>query len=67
MVVVRAKFYGTKVIIPDSAQGLPAGDVLLIFEERKRPAPEADAWKVASEPALRKAWDNEEDAVYDKM
>ncbi len=66
MVVVRAKFDGTKVIIPDSAQGLPAGDVLLIFEEGKR-ASESGEWMVASEPALRKVWDNEEDAVYDKM
>ena len=67
MVVVRAKFDGTRVIIPDSAQGLPAGDVLLIFEERKRPALDADSWTVASEPALRKAWDNEEDAEYDNL
>jgi hypothetical protein len=67
MVVVRAKFDGNKVIIPDNAEGLAAGDVLLIFEESKPSAHDVDAWKAASEPALRKAWDNEEDAVYDTL
>ncbi len=67
MVVIRAKFDGTKVIIPESVQKLPAGDVLLIFENGRSSGSETDEWESAGESAFRKAWDNEEDAVYDSL
>lgn len=67
MVVIRAKYDGTQIIIPESAQGLPAGDVLVIFQNGESVQTETRDWMIASESALSKIWDNDEDAIYDSL
>lgn len=46
--------------------GVAPGEVILVFEETDGSA-ESNAWLVAQQALLSKAWDNDEDAVYDAM
>lgn len=65
MVAIKAKFDGQRVILPDDMPGVPPGEVILIFEEAGVDEPRE--WLKAQEPAFARAWDNDEDAVYDTM
>jgi hypothetical protein len=67
MVVIRAKYDGTRVIIPESARGYPAGDVLVIFQNGESVQSEKQDWMIAGESALGRVWDNDEDAIYDNL
>ena len=66
MVVIKAKFDGQRVILPETMQGVAPGEVILVFEEADGSA-ESNAWLLAQQDLLSKAWDNDEDAVYDAM
>jgi len=67
VVIFRAQFDGERVLIPPEARGLPPGEVVLIFENGAGHPSDAEAWMSASESSLAKAWDNQDDAVYDRM
>jgi len=64
---IKARYDGRRVILPVEAQGVPPGDVIVVFEQGQAPLSEADAWAKASEEAFAEAWDNEDDAVYDSL
>lgn len=66
MVAIKAKFDGRQVILPDGLPNIAAGEVILIFEGAGR-ADEGQAWQEAQESVFAKAWDNDEDAIYDAM
>jgi len=67
MMIIRARFDGDSIEIPPGVRGLPPGEVLVIFENGANPSSNVESWLTASEPALAKVWDNEDDAVYDSL
>ncbi|MFH1108600.1 MAG: hypothetical protein V1790_05310 [Planctomycetota bacterium] len=67
MVIIRAHFDGDRIEMPREVRGLPPGEVILIFENGSRPSSDGKGWLGASEPALAKAWDNDDDAAYDSL
>lgn len=67
MRAIRAHFDGKNVIIPKDANGIPAGEVIVVFKDAREEVSDRDAWDKAQETAFEKAWTNDEDAVYDTM
>ena len=67
MVAIKARFDGKKIVVPESLQGAPPGDVLIIFENLPGDQDEKQGWLKAQEAAFAKVWDNDEDAVYDSL
>ncbi len=67
MVAIKAHFDGKKIVVPEGMRGAPAGDVLVIFETLPDDLEERQWWKKAQEAAFAKAWDNDEDTVYDLL
>jgi hypothetical protein len=65
MKAIKAHFDGKNVVVPPDAEGLPPGEVLLIFNDSSE-SPDL-AWLRAQEPAFAKVWDNDEDAAYDEL
>ena len=68
MIAVKAKFDGKQVILPADFQPPAEQDVIVVFEEGG-PTDEQERalWMRASEESLQKAWDNADDAIYDKL
>ncbi len=62
---IRAHFDGKNVVVPPSLKGLPAGEVLVIFDDSSN-GPDA-AWLRVQETAFARVWDNDEDAAYDDL
>lgn len=66
MVVKRTQFDGEKIVLPHDLRGLPPQEVIVIYEADEN-ALESQAWLKAQEASFAKAWDNDEDAVYDEL
>jgi hypothetical protein len=66
MVAIKAQFDGEKIVLPDALRGLPPQDVIVIYEADEGTL-ESQAWLKAQEASFAKAWDNDEDAVYDQL
>jgi hypothetical protein len=66
MVAIKAQFDGEKIVLPDDLRGLPPQEVIVIYESEENSL-EAQAWLKAQEATFAKAWDNDEDAVYDQL
>ena len=66
MVAIKTKFDSEKIVIPDALRGSPPQEVILIYEADEN-ASENQAWLKAQEMSFAKAWDNDEDAIYDQM
>jgi hypothetical protein len=66
MVAIKAQFDGEKIVLPEALQGRPPQEVILIYEADEHGL-EEQAWLKAQESSFAKAWDNDEDAVYDQM
>ena len=62
MHAVRARFDGEKIVLPPDAPPAQPGDVIVIFEDS-----ESADLLAAQEQTLKKAWDNDDDAVYDRL
>lgn len=67
MHVIRATFDGEKVIIPGEVRGLPPGEVIIVFDNTSEGREERQAWSHVQEAAFAKAWNNDEDAIYDSL
>ena len=65
MRAIKAHFDGKNVVVPPDVEGLPPGEVLLIFNDS--PTGADAAWLRTQEQAFAKVWDNEEDAAYDQL
>lgn len=65
MRVIKTHYDGKRVVLPDEARDLPPGEVILIFEDEH--AADRALWAKAQEKSFAKAWDNEEDAAYDRL
>jgi hypothetical protein len=66
MFAVKATFDGQRVVLPDGVRGVPAGRVIVIFEDAAD-AEDRTLWLRAQESAFAKAWDNPEDEIYDHL
>jgi hypothetical protein len=66
MVAIRAKFDGEKIVLPDELRGCPPQEVIVVYEATEASL-EQVAWLKAQESSFSKAWDNDEDAVYDQV
>ena len=65
MIAVKARFDGEKVILP-KLSAAPVGPVIVIFQTDAEVDDEGHSWLKGQESVFAKAWDNEEDAIYDK-
>ena len=66
MVAIKTHFDGEKIILPDELRGLPPQEVIVVYEVGDK-SREAESWLKAQEASFAKAWDNDEDTVYDTM
>ena len=66
MVAIKTQFDGEKILLPDDLRGMPPQEVILVYEAEEN-ALENQAWLKAQEASFAKAWDNDEDAVYDQL
>ncbi len=67
MRAIKARFDGRKIILPDDARDEPPGEVIVVFREGKSVVGEEALWLAAQEQAFAKAWENDDDAVYDSL
>ena len=71
MRAVKARFDGERIALPEEAKGQPPGEVIIVFGEADDADDADDAdkalWLAAAEVSLAKVWDNEDDAIYDKL
>ena len=66
MVAIKTQFDGEKILLPENLRGLPPQEVILVYETEGSLL-EDQAWLKAQEASFAKAWDNDEDAVYDQL
>jgi hypothetical protein len=66
MVAVRAKFDGEKILLPESLQGCPPQEIIVIYAGDPQPA-ESLAWGKAQEQSFARVWENDEDSVHDGL
>jgi hypothetical protein len=66
MVAIKTQFDGEKIVLPDNLRGLPPQEVIVIYSASDDSLM-GQAWLMAQEQTFAKAWDNDEDAVYDKL
>ncbi|MEX2171204.1 MAG: hypothetical protein WD851_17925 [Pirellulales bacterium] len=66
MVAIKTKFDGEKILLPDDLRGLPPQEVILVYEVEEITL-ENQGWLKAQEASFAKAWDNDEDSVYDQL
>ena len=66
MVAIKAQFDGEKIVLPDDLRGRPPQQVIIVYEADESDL-ESQAWLKAQEASFAKAWDNDEDAVYDQL
>jgi hypothetical protein len=65
MLAVRTTYDGKEIHIPENAKSIPPCNVIVLFEREET---EVDGdWLKAQEQVLAKAWDDEEDALYDNI
>lgn len=65
MLAMRTRYDGKKISVPPDARGVGPCDVIVLFEEEESHG-DAELLKMQEE-SLAKAWDDKEDAVYDKV
>lgn len=63
----KGTFDGEKVIVPGEVRGFRPGEVVVVFENGVESGGEREGWARLEESAFAKAWDNDEDAVYDNL
>jgi hypothetical protein len=67
MLAIKGEFDGKRVVLTETPH-VPRCPVIVVFgEEAGDTAPEPGDWLRVQEAALAKVWENEEDAVYDRL
>jgi hypothetical protein len=68
MLAIKARYDGKKVVLPDEiSAAIPPGEVIVVFGAARVTDDEIADWEKAQEASFAKAWDNDEDAVYDAL
>ena len=67
MLAIKGTFDGKRVVLPTTPD-MPECPVIVVFGNAALPAdPERTGWMRVQEETLAEAWDNDEDAVYDRL
>lgn len=66
MVAIKTQFDGEKIVLPEDLRGRPPQEVIVVYEAEDS-ALENQAWLKAQEASFAKAWENDEDSVYDQL
>ncbi len=64
---MKARFDGSKIVLPKEAKSAPPGEVIVVFPEAPIGEGDAETWLAAQQESFVKVWDNEEDSVYDAL
>jgi TusA-related sulfurtransferase len=67
MLAIKAVFDGNKIVLPEKLVNVPPGEVIVIFESLATAGPDIDEWMELQEEAFARAWDNDEDSIYDSL
>ncbi len=67
MRAIKARFDGSKIVLPKDVEGAPPGEVIVVFPEAPVGQGDAGAWLAAQQESFARVWDNEEDSVYDAL
>lgn len=67
MMVIKAHFDGKRITLPAGIHRAPAGGVLVIFDGLFLKQMDELGWLSVQQATFAKAWDNDEDAIYDSL
>jgi TusA-related sulfurtransferase len=67
MLAVKATFDGKRIVLPETLANVPPGEVIVIFENPASLSPDTEEWMKMQEEAFARAWDNDEDSIYDSL
>jgi hypothetical protein len=67
MLAIKAVFDGSKIVLPEKMGDVTPGEVIVVFEAPSSIDHEKAEWMKIQELSLAKAWDNDEDSVYDAL
>lgn len=67
MLAIKARFDGSKIVLPEELGNITPGEVIVVFEAPLSIDHEKAEWMKIQEQSLAKAWDNDEDSVYDAL
>jgi hypothetical protein len=66
MVAIKTQFDGEKILLPEELRGCPPQEVIVVYQASEADL-EKSAFLKAQEESFAKAWDNDEDAIYDQV
>jgi hypothetical protein len=67
MITIKARFDGEKIVLPPDLSNMAPGEVIVVFDPPPSPDEEREFWARIQQETLVKAWDNDEDSVYDSL
>lgn len=67
MLAIKARYDGRRIVLPSRRPKVRPGAVLVLFSAPGGKDAERRAWLKAQERSFAKIWDNDEDAVYDRL
>mgnify|MGYP000863703039 CR=1 FL=1 len=67
MLAVKAVYDGDKIVLPEKLTNMTPGDVIVLFEVSTNDSGESEEWMKLQEGTFAKAWDNDEDSIYDTL
>ena len=67
MLAIKAVYDGSKIVLPESLANVAPGEVIVVFDASKSDSQETAEWMKLQEESFAKAWDNDEDSVYDAL
>ncbi len=67
MLAIKAEYDGKNVILSNNVTNMKPGPVIVVFEEKYSNNDPQNDWVKLQEEKFAEVWDNDEDAVYDKL
>ena len=67
MLAIKAVYDGNKIVLPERLDNVAPGEVIVVFDASVIDTRETSEWVKLQEEAFAKAWDNDEDSVYDAL
>lgn len=67
MRAIKAVYDGNRIILPERLGNIEPGEVIVVFAASKGDSRETAEWLRLQEESFAKAWDNDEDSVYDAL
>ena len=67
MLAIKAVYDGSKIVLPERLANVEPGEVIVVFTASMGDSRETAEWLKLQEESFAKAWDNDEDGVYDAL